>query len=62
MKYFLNRDVMKTTKHIKIQKFVSEVKKKKSKNLYFQKKLKQYENNIENTGNVMKAVINSQRV
>ena len=37
-------------------------KKKQSKNLYFQNKLKQYENNIKNTRNVMKAVIGKSKI
>ena len=36
--------------------------KKQSKKLYFQNKLKQYENNIKNTWNVMKAVIGKSKI
>ena len=36
--------------------------KKQSKKLYFQNELKQYENNIKNTWNVMKAVIGKSKI
>ena len=36
--------------------------KKQSKKLYFQNKLKQYENNIENTWNIMKAKIGKYKI
>ena len=46
----------------KIYKNLFEKLKKQSKKLYFQNKLKQYENNIKNTWNVMKAVIGKSKI
>ena len=47
----------KTSKHIRYTKIVWVVKKKQSKKLYFQNKLKPYENNIKKACNVVKAAI-----
>ena len=54
MKNILKREVIKTTKHIKYTNWFLRSQRKQSKKLYFQKRLKQYENNIKNTWNVMK--------
>ena len=50
MKNFLNKEGVKTTEHIKYMKICLKSKKKQSKKLYFQSKLKQYENNIKTLG------------
>ena len=62
MKKFLKREVIKTTKHIKYTKICLGSFKKQSKRLYFQNKLTQYEKNITNTWNAMKAVVGKSKI
>ena len=59
---FLKQRSDKNYETYKIYKNLFEKFKKQSEKLYFQNKLKQYENNIKNTWNVMKAVIGKSKI
>ena len=59
---FLKKRSDKNCKTYKIYKNLFEKLKKQSKKLFFQNGLKQYENNIKNTWNVMKAVIGKSKI